>query len=111
MPKMITVPSATSPDVYAFTDMLHNRLSDAGYYVPTAVLLKAMTILTELADGPRYEAVMLSVHDSLGNPAYVVKDNRTGATVETYEGYFAGQDARNRAISENVRESAREERS
>lgn len=54
------------------------------------------------SDGPRFTAEPTGPHDDLGNPGYVVRDSRTGETVETYPaGFFAGQDARNYATQLN----------
>jgi hypothetical protein len=45
-------------------------------------------------DEGRYLAQPTEHQDRLGLPTFAVIDRRTGAVEETYDGYFAGQDAR-----------------
>ena len=102
--RTVEVPSRTSPEAADFADHVGRKLDAKGYGIPTGAILAMLEVVTELATGPRYEAVRTPFHDRLGDHSYAVIDNRTGRTVDAYRGRSAGQDARETARTMNGEE-------
>lgn len=101
MERTVQVPSRQAPEAPEFANHVGRLLDAKGYTVPTGAILAVLEVITDLATGPRYQALRTPYADGIGNHAYLVVDNRTGRTEEIYEGYFAGQDARDSAKIRN----------
>jgi hypothetical protein len=96
-------------DLLPLADLIHDSMQRDGTAsgnrpVALDAILDVLVTLRAVQGGARYEAVATPYSDSLGNRSYIVRDNRTGATEATYEGYFAGQDARATAMLKNAGE-------
>lgn len=102
MTTTLTLPDNVNDLAFSLADELsarHHRTFSI------ADIREVLTLLTERAGRPRYEAVAMGESDAIGNRSYFVLDNRTGRTEDIFTGYFAGQDARALATRLNERES------
>lgn len=89
----IKIPGPFEPELDGLARVISERLAREGTAVAKSDVYVVLSMLRELGESPRYEVVPVTKPGAVAIN-YIVRDNHTGRAVETYYGYFAGQDAR-----------------
>lgn len=100
----VTLPADLSPLAFAIADELRVQRVPGQTPLGPHEVRQVLAALAERASGPRYAAEPMVTGDAQGNLSYQIRDRRTGEVTATYDGYFAGQDARSFAITLNKQE-------